>query len=260
MNDRNPYKSSAVTRGTPDEPSVHAEQAESLSLAFLLLLERLGPAERTVFLLHDVFGRGRAEIAAIVGESEQACEQHLLRSRRALRAAKTSIEATRRRRDAVAVSFFLCVGQGDVARAAEFLAPDVVAYVSGVTKGDTQPEPSLGRRAVVRRLDALSRQLRQEGITVQLDRLGGQPRACLRDRAGRRVGTLSVAITDGLLQTIRFGRGVTTHAATSTRSEMHASGTEGRDDSARGAFIRFAPGSNPARSRQSARSASARVA
>jgi RNA polymerase sigma-70 factor, ECF subfamily len=188
-----------------DDLSLHAREAESLALRLLGLLERLSPAERTVFLLHDVFGRGHPEIAGIVHENERACEQLLVRARDGLRSAKRSIEASRRQRDDVAARFFACIGHGDIASATESLAPDAVAYTCGDTEPATPPAPILGRHAVAGSVDALSRTLRKAGVSVQLERLGGQPRASLRNREQRLVGTVSLEISEGLVQTIRLG-------------------------------------------------------
>lgn len=68
-----------------DRPDATAEREESLTLSFLLLLERLGPEERAAFLLHDVFDYGHAEAAAILGIAEDACRQRVHRARRRLR-------------------------------------------------------------------------------------------------------------------------------------------------------------------------------
>ena len=72
------------------------EQADSLSMAFLLVLERLNPVERAVFLLHDVFGYGYDEIAAVVGKSETNCRQLAARARRHVKAEKPRFHASRR--------------------------------------------------------------------------------------------------------------------------------------------------------------------
>src|SRR4029453_3273889 len=68
--------------GAEAAPAIHAEPADSLSLAFLVLLERLSPLQRAVFLLHEVFGYGYAEIAGLVGRSEDNCRQIAARARR----------------------------------------------------------------------------------------------------------------------------------------------------------------------------------
>ena len=81
------------------DPAAKAEQADSLSWAFLLLLERLSPVERAVFLLHDVFGYGFDEIAEIVGKNEANCRQLASRARRHVEEGKPRFEASRRKRE-----------------------------------------------------------------------------------------------------------------------------------------------------------------
>src|SRR5213594_4229102 len=86
-----------------------AEDADSLSMAFLLLLERLSPVERAVFLLHDVFGYGYGEVAQIVDKSEDNCRQLALRSRRHIEQEKPRFEASRQEREQLAARFFAAV-------------------------------------------------------------------------------------------------------------------------------------------------------
>src|SRR5579862_3142471 len=94
-----------LTEPAPD-PAALAEQADSLSMAFLLLLERLSPIERAVFLLHDVFSYGYDEVASIVGKSEDNCRQLALRARRHVADGRPRFEASRGKRDALAATFF----------------------------------------------------------------------------------------------------------------------------------------------------------
>src|SRR5215475_2137137 len=81
------------------DPPAHAEQTDSLSMAFLLVLERLSPVERAVFLLHDVFSYGYDEIARIVGKSADNCRQLALRARRHVAEHKPRFEASRSKRE-----------------------------------------------------------------------------------------------------------------------------------------------------------------
>ena len=83
-------------------------------MAFLLLLERLTPVERAVFLLHDVFAFGYDEVAGIVGKSEDNCRQLAARARRHVRDERPRFEASRRQRDELAARFFEAVGDGDM--------------------------------------------------------------------------------------------------------------------------------------------------
>src|SRR6266508_2698912 len=92
------------------DPSVHAETADSLSMAFLVLLESLSPVERAVFLLREVFDYGYDEIAAVVGKSEDNCRQIAVRARRQVEAKKPRFEASRHKREELARRFFEAIG------------------------------------------------------------------------------------------------------------------------------------------------------
>ena len=95
-----------LVTGEEADPAGHAETADSLSLAFLVLLERLSPVQRAVFLLHEVFGYGYAEIASLVGRSEDNCRQIAARARRHIEAGRPRFEASRREREELARRFF----------------------------------------------------------------------------------------------------------------------------------------------------------
>src|SRR5262249_62031320 len=98
-----------------------AEDADSLSMAFLLVLERLSPLERAVFLLHDVFDYRYAEIAGILGRSEESCRQLAVRARRHVEEHSPRFEASRERRGGPAPPLFRAAGAGqhrDAPRAA----------------------------------------------------------------------------------------------------------------------------------------------
>ena len=114
--------------GDGDARSAH--EADSLSLACLLVLERLRPVERSVFLVHDVYGHGLPETARVVGVGESTCRHLLLRARRAMKVAKGRIEAERREADDVAARFVSAVCDGDVERVLGLLAPDAIACLA----------------------------------------------------------------------------------------------------------------------------------
>src|SRR5262249_48007818 len=113
------------------DPAGHAEQADSLSLAFLVLLEELTPVERAGFLLHDVFGYRYEEIAKTVGKSEQNCRQLATRARRRIDEQKPRFEASRAEKERLAARFFAAAENGDVDALVEMLAADVAVYGDG---------------------------------------------------------------------------------------------------------------------------------
>ncbi len=108
--------------------SRYGVEAESLTLSCLSVLEQLQPVERSVFLLHDIFGRSHAETARRVGLTESACRQLLLGVRRALRDAKRELDAQRRASAEIEAQFRAAVRAADVERLSTLLAPDVAGW------------------------------------------------------------------------------------------------------------------------------------
>jgi RNA polymerase sigma-70 factor, ECF subfamily len=186
-----------------DDPAAHAEEADSLSMAFLLLLERLSPVERAVFLLHDVFGYGYDEVAAIVGKSEANCRQLASRARRHIESGKPRFEASRKERDELAARFLAAVTDGDLDSLVETLAADVVVYGDGGGKAPQWTAPIVGVERVARLFAGIGRQMREFGIRVEPRRVNGQPGAIFLDPEGRLTNVWSLDIVDGAVQTVR---------------------------------------------------------
>jgi RNA polymerase sigma-70 factor, ECF subfamily len=180
----------------------HAETADSLSLAFLVLLESLSPVERAVFLLHDLFGYGYEEIAGVVGKREDNCRQLAVRARRHVDERKPRFEASREEREELAARFFAAVEDGDSQGLLDLLAQDVVVYGDGGGKGPSWLRPIYGRERVSRLLLGFGR-FREAGVTIRQTGVNGQPGAVLLDREGRLISVLSLDIVDGVVQTVR---------------------------------------------------------
>ncbi len=185
------------------DPGSLAEQADSLSMAFLVLLERLSPVERAVFLLRDVFGYGYGEIARIVGRSEDNCRQLALRARRHVSERKPRFEASRSKREELAARFFAAVGHGDMDGLVTMLAADAVVYGDSGGIQPSWPHPITGRDHVGRLLAGLAQQRRQAGVVIRPAEVNGQPGALFLDPAGRLVNVFALDIADGQVQTIR---------------------------------------------------------
>src|SRR5919106_103237 len=149
-----------VITDSESEGARHAETADSLSLAFLVLLESLGPVERAVFLLREVFDYGYDEIAAVVGRSEDNCRQIAVRARRQVEAKRPRFEASRKKREELSRRFFDAVMGRDADGLIRLLAADVVAYGDGGGKAPAFPRPVFGREKVARVL------LRGRGLAV----------------------------------------------------------------------------------------------
>jgi RNA polymerase sigma-70 factor (ECF subfamily) len=182
----------------------HAETADSLSMAFLVLLESLSPVERAVFLLREVFDYEYEEIAAVVEKSEDNCRQIAVRARRQVEAKKPRFEASRKRREELARRFFEAVMNGDVTGLLDLLAADVVVYADGGGKGPAFPRPVHGRDRVARVLLGTADGGRRLGVIgMRSVAINGQPGALFLDAEGRPIAVVTVDVADDLVQTVR---------------------------------------------------------
>jgi len=186
-----------------DDPAALAEQADTLSMAFLLLLERLSPLERAVFLLHDVFGYPFDEIAELLGRSSVACRQLGTRARQHVEAEKPRFEASRRERDELATRFFAAVQDGSVDELVAMLAADAVVVGDGGGKAPQWKTPIVGAERVAKLLAGTGAQIRTFGLHLEQRHVNGQPGAILRTQDGEIAVVWTVEIVDGVVQTLR---------------------------------------------------------
>jgi RNA polymerase sigma-70 factor (ECF subfamily) len=185
------------------DPERSAELADSVSTAALLLLERLTPLERAVFVLRDVFGFGYAEVASAVGRSEAACRQLAVRARRHMGEGRTRFEADRREGTLLAARFFDAFREGDVEGLRALLAADVQMVGDGGGKAPRWANGIIGAENVARVLVALNAQLDGiAGVAEELE-VNGQPGAIIRDRDGKVVATWALEVLGGQIQAIR---------------------------------------------------------
>jgi RNA polymerase sigma-70 factor (TIGR02957 family) len=188
---------------TAPDPAERAEMSDSLSMAFLVLLESLTPTERAVFLLHEVFSYDYTEIAEITGKSEPNCRQIFVRARHHIDEGKSRFETSREQRDEVARRFFDAIDGGDLNSLLNLLAPDVVMVGDGGGKAPAVREPTHGADRVGRFLLGLFRRVRKEGIYGVPALVNGQPGAVAYDAQGRVVSVFALDIADGLVQAVR---------------------------------------------------------
>ena len=182
----------------------HAETADSLSLAFLVLLESLTPVERAVFLLREVFDYSFEEIAAVVGKSEQNCRQIAVRARRQVEAKRPRFQASEERRRELAQRFFDAVLEGDQAGLLDLLAADVVVYADAGGAGGGLPKPVHGKDKVARLLPrATSGRERLGVVEMRFVPINGQPGMVFLAAGGRPVLVVTVDIADDQVQAIR---------------------------------------------------------
>jgi RNA polymerase sigma-70 factor (ECF subfamily) len=186
-----------------EDPERSAELADSVSMAALLLLERLTPLERAVFVLRDVFGFGFPEVAAAVGRSEAACRQLAVRARRHMDVGRPRFEADRREREELAARFFDALRDGDIDGVRELLAADVQLIADGGGKAPALARSVFGAGNVARVLASIFPLLARIDAKVQPREVNGQPGAIFRDRNDKVVGTLTLDVLGGQIQTIR---------------------------------------------------------
>jgi RNA polymerase sigma-70 factor (ECF subfamily) len=185
------------------DPERTAELADSVSMAALLLLERLTPLERAVFVLRDVFGFGFPEIAVAVGRSEAACRQLATRARRHMDVGRPRFEADRREREELAARFFDALRDGDIEGLRQLLAADVQLVGDGGGKAPAFARSVIGADNVARVLASNLPLLAAIDARVEPREVNGQPGAILRDRNDNVVGTVTLDVLGGRIQTIR---------------------------------------------------------
>ena len=186
-----------------EDPQRSAELADSVSMAAMLLLERLTPLERAVFVLREVFGFGFPEIASAVERSEAACRQLAVRARRHVDAGRPRFEADRREREKLAAQFFGALREGDVDGLRDLLAADVQLAGDGGGKAPALARSIIGAEKVARTLASFLPWLVRIDVTLEPREINGQPGAIFRDRDHKVLFTLTLDVLDGQIQTIR---------------------------------------------------------
>jgi RNA polymerase sigma-70 factor (TIGR02957 family) len=187
-----------------DDPARHAEVADSLSLAFLVLLESLSPEQRAVFLLREVFDYPYDRIAEIVDKNEANVRQLAVRARRHVDERRVRFEASREQREQLADRFFSAVEEGDLEGLEALLSEDVELHGDGGGKVPALARALFGRSRVARTLRAWTRAgSRLTRITLRRVDVNGQPGALLLDDEGRVFGVMTVDVADGQVHGVR---------------------------------------------------------
>ena len=189
-------------------PAEHAELADSLSMAFLVLLEALSPVERAVFMLREVFGYGYLDVARITGKTEVNCRQIFARARQRINPGGQARDtaptpAWRAEGEELARRFFEAAAGGDMNALLGMLAPDVVFRADGGGKAQAIGAPLYGPERVARLLAGLFRRGRSLGTSVRLAWVNGQPGAIGYDAQGRVFTVFELEVAHGVVQAIR---------------------------------------------------------
>lgn len=186
------------------DPADHAEVADSLSLAFLVLLENLTPEQRAAFLLREVFDYPYEQIAAIIGTGEDNTRQLVSRARKHVDEGRPRFEASQQKRDHLAGSFLAAVSNGDLQALEELLAHDVVLHGDGGGRVRAITRPIHGRAKVARVLLAGMRAAKSfGGWSLRQVQVNGQPGAMASDAAGNLIAVMVLDIADDHIQALR---------------------------------------------------------
>jgi RNA polymerase sigma-70 factor, ECF subfamily len=188
-------------------PAEHAEVADTVSQAFLVMLETLSPVERAVFLLREVFGCDYPEIADAVGKSEQNCRQIATRARRHVEDRTPRFDPDERRREELLERFLVASETGDMRALKDVLAADVVLYSDGGGKASAARKPIVGAERVSRLMVAVARKrARRGGGRMELATVNGQPGRIQFEPDGSVSDILTVDVVDGAIRVVRIMR------------------------------------------------------
>jgi RNA polymerase sigma-70 factor (ECF subfamily) len=182
-----------------DDPATSLEQADSLSLAFLVLLEELTPAERAAYLLHDIFGYQFEEVARSMGRTSASCRQLAARARQRIEDRRQRFDADLRHGHEMTVAFMSACATGDLDGLLSMLADDVIVWTDGGGKVRAALRPVVGPHRSSRFLLNVAKKFRG---TPQLATLNGQPAAVFIDQ-GAVVAALVLDILGGKIVAVR---------------------------------------------------------
>ena len=185
-----------------DAPGIESE-SDSLSTAFLLLLERLNPVERAVFLLHDVFGYPHDEVSAMVGKTASNTRKIASRARRAVQSGRKVSSATRGERQQLASRFFAAMTNGDIGGLAGYLSESSVLCGDGGGKAPQWTNPIEGVADISRVLAGLGKQVAERGGRLEQREINGEPGAIVRSSAGDIISVFAVEVADGRVAALR---------------------------------------------------------
>ena len=185
-----PWLPEPVDAEAIDGPEEREMLKESISAAFLLVLERLQPTERAAFLLHDVFDYSHGEVAAILGKSEAACRQTVSRARKRVAEGRPRFGADATERDRLAGAFFAALETGEVEPIAALLAADAELWTDGGGKATAALNVIRGPEAIARFFVGIAKK-GPAGIERHPIRLNGAA-AVLLLHEGAPLATLSV--------------------------------------------------------------------
>lgn len=190
-----------VTRDDgPLTPEQEVAFEADVSMAFLVMLERLSPVERAVFLLREVFDYDYAEIAPVVQKSEAACRQAFHRARQHVAEERRRFHPSAEEVRLLTARFAVAASEGDVAGLIELLARDAVIYSDGGGRAPAAVNPVFGAERVARFTIGVTK--KTETLAVETVLVNGIPGLALRDGRGKVHSLLVADVHDGLMTSI----------------------------------------------------------
>jgi RNA polymerase sigma-70 factor (ECF subfamily) len=187
-------------------PASRAELADSLSLALLVLLERLTPVERAAYLLREVFGYEYAEISDIIERTEVNSRQLVTRARKHLEANRPRFDADEAARDALLERFLAAAEDGDLEALEQLLAKDAVLYADSGGKAMAPREPLFGATLIARFMAAVAQARPDSGeFENRRVRVNGQPGRLLRGPAEQPLGEAERLEAEKTLARVKSG-------------------------------------------------------
>jgi RNA polymerase sigma-70 factor (TIGR02957 family) len=187
---------------TGPSPADQAETADSLSLAFLVLLENLSPAQRAAFLLREVFDYPYAEVAGIIDTDVDSARHLVARARQHVQERRPRYYASRQDRAELATRFFAAAEHGDLPALEALLTQDVALHADGGGKAPAAVHPVNGRERVAKALVTGLSLLPRMGVRIEVTDVNGQPGAMAFDADDRLVAVVGLDIVEGRIQTI----------------------------------------------------------
>jgi RNA polymerase sigma-70 factor (ECF subfamily) len=191
-----PWLPEPVSTGATADPFDASELHDSLSMAFLLLLERLTPVERAALLLHDVFGYGYEELVRILSKSEASCRQIVHRASQHVTENRPRFQPAPEQHERLLHEFMAAAASGHLERLVSVLSTEVVLYADGGGKASAALRPVRGALNVARFiLGAIARSVPIE-VSMNIEIVNGQPSVVYRLPQGAAGCVLSV-VTSG---------------------------------------------------------------
>jgi RNA polymerase sigma-70 factor, ECF subfamily len=210
-------------------PASRAELADSLSLALLVLLERLTPVERAAYLLREVFGYEYAQIAGVIERTEVNSRQLVTRARKHLEAGRPRFDADEAARDALLERFLAAAEEGELEALEDMLAEDAVLYADSGGKAMAPQEPLVGAALIARFMAAVAQgRARSRELEIRRVKVNGQPGRLQLGPAEPRLGESERLAAAQALALLRSGDVDAEQLAELVKSARDAAGPRSR--------------------------------